>query len=69
VPGENELVTFGGKVGERLCITREEIVAVLAMRQMDTSLWELLDRPGIETKFPALREQMLPDAALAGNPQ
>ncbi len=48
--------------------TQGWIVSVLAMRQMGTSLWELLDRPGIETHFPALREQMLPDAALAANP-
>lgn len=45
--------------------TQGWIVAVLAMRQMDTSLWELLNRPGIENSFATLRQQMLPDEAIA----
>jgi hypothetical protein len=45
--------------------TQGWIVAVLAMRQMDTSLWDLLDRPGIENSFETLRAQMLPDEAIA----
>jgi len=46
--------------------TQGWIVAVLAMRQMDTSLWDLIDRPGIETTFATLRPQMLPDDAITG---
>ena len=45
--------------------TQGWIVSVLAMRQMDTSLWDLLDRPGIENYFDTLRPQMLPDHAIA----
>jgi hypothetical protein len=44
--------------------TQGWIVAVLAMRQMDTSLWDLMNTPAIEDHFEELREQMLPDAAI-----
>jgi hypothetical protein len=46
--------------------TQGWIVAVLAMRQMETSLWDMLDRPGIESTFATLRPQMLPDEAITG---
>lgn len=46
--------------------TQGWIVAVLAMRQMETSLWDLLDRPGIESTFAMHRSNMLPDAVVAG---
>ena len=45
--------------------TQGWIVSVLALRQMDTSLWQLLDRPGIENSFATLRPRMIPDEAIA----
>ncbi|MGE5295711.1 MAG: hypothetical protein ACM3VT_12855 [Solirubrobacterales bacterium] len=41
--------------------TQGWIVSVLAMRQMDTSLWDLLVKTGIATDFDRLRREMLPD--------
>jgi len=44
--------------------TQGWIAAVLAMRQMDTSLWELTENSKIERHFDRLRRQMIPDEAL-----
>jgi hypothetical protein len=44
--------------------TQGWIVSVLALREMDSSLWELIDRPGIEAGFPEMRAQMLPDSVI-----
>ncbi len=44
--------------------TQGWITAVLAMRQMDTSLWELTEDSRIERHFETLRRQMLPDSVL-----
>ncbi len=45
--------------------TQGWIVSVLAMRQMDTSLWDLTRDVNVRRHFPRLREQMLPDEVLA----
>ncbi len=44
--------------------TQGWIVSVLAMRQMDTSLWDLTKQSKIERHHERLREQMLPDDVL-----
>ena len=44
--------------------TQGEITAVLAMRQMHTSLWDLTKDSRIKRHFERLRRQMLPDADL-----
>ncbi len=40
--------------------TQGWIVSVLALRQMNTSLWELSEKSGIAAKFPIYRDLMLP---------
>ncbi len=44
--------------------TQGWIVAVLAMREMETSLWDLTKESRIERHFPRLRAQMIPDDAV-----
>lgn len=45
--------------------TQSWITSVLALRQMRTSLWDLTAGSSIGRRFPALRQQMIPDAELA----
>ncbi len=45
--------------------TQGWITAVLAMRQMDTSLWDLTEDSRIERHFEKLRKEMLPEEAIA----
>jgi hypothetical protein len=50
--------------------TQGWITSVLAMRRMETSLWDLTQDSGIEKHFDQLRRQMLPDDVLAaGEPE
>jgi len=42
--------------------TQAWIVSVLAMRQMNTSLWDTLNQAGIADCYPEIRESMLPQA-------
>ena len=45
--------------------TQGWITAVLAMRQMETSLWDLTHESKIERHFEPLRRKMIPDDATA----
>lgn len=45
--------------------TQGWITSVLAMRQLNTSLWELTARSKVARHFAKIRAEMLPDAALA----
>lgn len=48
--------------------TQGWITSVLAMRRMQTSLWDLTARSRVGRHLAALRPQMIPDAALAPRP-
>jgi len=45
--------------------TQGWIVSVLGLRQMRTSLWDLVNRTGVARDFDRLRQEMLPDEAVA----
>lgn len=45
--------------------TQGWIVSVLSLRQMHTSLWDLVTRTGVATPFERRRRELLPDEALA----
>lgn len=48
--------------------TQSWITAVLALRQMQTSLWDLTAHSGVGRHFAALRPELIPDGMLAPRP-